>query len=293
MSQCLTRAPSGGIAPHPDVRDLALGGAVEPSHLPRTVRWRQERGGRVLRFDLAWPERWAAEGHPLLVITDANAMFATLVETARLQCVRPGPLDLREPVVLGIGHDTDALFDPAARAIDYALPGSMLVLDMVAQTMAALAERLPLLAERRTLIGHSLGGLFALTGLFEQPALFSRYVAASPSLWWAPDAVEDGAARLPTRLAGLPMRHLMIAVGGLERGLARAEDRHLMTAERRALLAERRVVEAGEALVHRLAAGSPDRLSTRLHIFEGEGHASVVPQALSRAVPFALAETPQ
>ncbi len=39
-------------------------------------------------------------------------------------------------------------------------------------------------ADDRTLIGHSLGGLFTMYALFERPALFQRYVATSPSLWW-------------------------------------------------------------------------------------------------------------
>ncbi|QTL05687.1 alpha/beta hydrolase [Aquabacter sp. L1I39] len=292
MSQSLTTAPRVGATRPPDVRDLALGGAVEPCHLPRTLRWRQERGGRMLRFDLAWPERMNEEGHPLVVVTDANAMFATLVETTRLQCVRPDPPDVREPVVLGIGHDTDALFDPAARAIDYASPGVALVLDVLAELMAALAARLPLSPTRRTLIGHSLGGLFTLTTLFERPELFARYVAASPSLWWAPAAVEIGAAGLPARLGPLPSRHLLLAAGGLERGWPRPEDAARLTPERRAILAERQVVEAAQTLAERLAAENPDHLSVHFHLFEGEGHASMVPRALSRAVPFALAEAP-
>jgi predicted alpha/beta superfamily hydrolase len=36
----------------------------------------------------------------------------------------------------------------------------------------------------RTLVGLSLGGLFTLYALTERPALFNRYVAISPSLWW-------------------------------------------------------------------------------------------------------------
>src|SRR6185295_13643228 len=36
----------------------------------------------------------------------------------------------------------------------------------------------------RTVIGWSLGGLFALYALFHQPHLFSRYLIIGPSLWW-------------------------------------------------------------------------------------------------------------
>ena len=36
----------------------------------------------------------------------------------------------------------------------------------------------------KTLIGQSLGGLFATEVLLKQPALFNRYIIVSPSLWW-------------------------------------------------------------------------------------------------------------
>ena len=39
----------------------------------------------------------------------------------------------------------------------------------------------------RVLVGHSLGGLFAIDALINQPELFRAYLAASPSLWWDHD----------------------------------------------------------------------------------------------------------
>lgn len=36
----------------------------------------------------------------------------------------------------------------------------------------------------KTLIGQSLGGLFATEVLLKKPALFNRYIIVSPSLWW-------------------------------------------------------------------------------------------------------------
>lgn len=36
----------------------------------------------------------------------------------------------------------------------------------------------------RTLVGHSLGGLLTLSALFDQPELFSHYIAIDPSLFW-------------------------------------------------------------------------------------------------------------
>jgi predicted alpha/beta superfamily hydrolase len=52
------------------------------------------------------------------------------------------------------------------------------------------SELIPLIEEKhfkssnRLIIGHSFGGLFALYTLFENPELFSGYIAISPSTWW-------------------------------------------------------------------------------------------------------------
>ena len=43
----------------------------------------------------------------------------------------------------------------------------------------------PLNFGRATLFGHSLGGLFVLETLRADPALFARWIAVSPSLWWS------------------------------------------------------------------------------------------------------------
>lgn len=40
-------------------------------------------------------------------------------------------------------------------------------------------------SEERTLIGQSLGGLFATQILFSQPDSFQNYLIVSPSLWWS------------------------------------------------------------------------------------------------------------
>jgi uncharacterized protein len=50
----------------------------------------------------------------------------------------------------------------------------------------------------RILVGHSLGGLFAVDTFVEQPKLFNAYVAISPSLWWDDMALIE---RASTRFA--------------------------------------------------------------------------------------------
>ena len=36
----------------------------------------------------------------------------------------------------------------------------------------------------KTIVGQSLGGLFATEILFEKPEMFTNYLIVSPSLWW-------------------------------------------------------------------------------------------------------------
>jgi len=55
----------------------------------------------------------------------------------------------------------------------------------------------------RGIIGESLAGLFVVETLFEQPELFDRYIALSPSLWWNDAALTESAAARLARLRGL------------------------------------------------------------------------------------------
>lgn len=40
------------------------------------------------------------------------------------------------------------------------------------------------ISDERTLVGHSLAGLFALNVFLEEPGTFDHYIAIEPSLWW-------------------------------------------------------------------------------------------------------------
>ena len=49
----------------------------------------------------------------------------------------------------------------------------------------------------KTIIGQSLGGLLATEILLKHPALFSKYIIISPSLWWDNGSLLDQASDLP------------------------------------------------------------------------------------------------
>lgn len=65
---------------------------------------------------------------------------------------------------------------------------------------------------QRTLIGQSLGGLFATETLFTRPALFNRYVIVSPSLWWDDESLLDWQPAF-VREPALAPEQVFIAVG--------------------------------------------------------------------------------
>ena len=67
----------------------------------------------------------------------------------------------------------------------------------------------------RILVGHSLGGLFALYAMGTRPDLFRVVVALSPPIWWNDGALSSD---LAARIAGdtVRARTLFLASGGLE-----------------------------------------------------------------------------
>lgn len=73
----------------------------------------------------------------------------------------------------------------------------------------------------RAIIGESLAGLFIVETMLLEPALFHRYIALSPSLWWNDDALLRIARE---RIAGfrVPMRIWLSSAG--EEGIAPQTD---------------------------------------------------------------------
>lgn len=57
-------------------------------------------------------------------------------------------------------------------------------MQFLAKELLPFVQREYRVSESRTLIGQSLGGLFATELLFRMPYLFSHYLIVSPSLWW-------------------------------------------------------------------------------------------------------------
>jgi len=109
----------------------------------------------------------------------------------------------------------------------------------------------------RTLMGHSLGGLFAAHILLTQPDMFSNYVIGSPSAWFE----EEYILSLKAKPSDQPKR-VYISVGALE------------TAEQ-GLLND--MVASAKALSEKLKQIKQQQLEVRLSVVEGATHSTVFP----------------
>lgn len=112
----------------------------------------------------------------------------------------------------------------------------------------------------RGFFGDSLGGLFGLYVLFNQPDTFNRYIIGSPATWWDNEVILKQADAYVAAHKDLPAR-LFLAAGSLEEvGAERAPHRMVTNIFRI------------EKLLR--TAGFPG-LTVRTHVFPDETHTSV------------------
>jgi uncharacterized protein len=266
--------------------------------LPNTESWDiRSRAGRAYRIFLAWPDAEPPPGGwDVVYILDGNAWFGTLVDSLRMQARRPEVTGVRPAIAVGIGYPTDLVLDVDGRRYDFTPPcpdgaepagdpsvgGADAFLAFLVDELGPMVDaRFGLRAPHRVLFGHSFGGLFALHALLSQPEAFAAYAAASPSLWFDGGALlrSAAAARLLDSTAvmitaGELEERSLRGAGGLRPGAARGSDR-AMIGNARAMAERLDGREAGPRV--------------QFYIFPGENHVSVVPAAISRALPFLLA----
>lgn len=147
---------------------------------------------RVL--NIALPQGYhpdSAARYPVIVVLDGGADEDFIHVTGAVQFasfpwvgwVKPG-------IVVGIAN-VDRMRDltsPTRNARDKAeLPtsgGSAAFMRFIAKEVLPFVDANYRTFPERTLIGQSLGGLFATEVLLREPSLFQHYIIVSPSLWW-------------------------------------------------------------------------------------------------------------
>lgn len=215
-------------------------------------------------------------GWPVLYLLDGNAAFDFLTP-AHLAMV-PGL------VVVGVGYDTDRHFARERRVLDFTAPdgpgdgirpdpvhpgrmagGAAQFFDRLTGPLRAAAEAgLAIDPARRSLWGHSFGGLFTLYALLTRPRAFARFAAISPSIWWDEPLIRRISGQAGRMRAPPP---LLVALGDREKrsgsdgpppaGPAPATMRFVADLRARNGLAPRLHVLAGLAHIQTLAGSLP------------------------------------
>ncbi|OYU69154.1 MAG: enterobactin esterase [Alphaproteobacteria bacterium PA2] len=271
------------------------------------------RNGRTYRIFLWVPEVDPPEGgFPVIYALDANIQFPMTSDMVRTWSLGGA---IRPAVVVGIGYPTNRLTEALVlRFRDLSLPATAewmessvhplggitpeqvggvddflaVIEDEIKPAVAALA---PVDPAEQTLMGHSLGGLTVLRALFTRPESYARFVAASPSIWWADKAIlQDESAFAARVTAGEIAPKIQILAGGMEQSVDTAAVNHFKSRETAQAVVEYcAMVDNAQTLADRLAAlKGAEGYEISTFTFEGEGHSSVVPAVVSRGLMFAL-----
>jgi predicted alpha/beta superfamily hydrolase len=134
------------------------------------------------------------DAYPVLVLQDAENNFAYTSAAVNLLS---GNGRIPAMIVVGI-NNTDRTRDmtPSKPATDFggtpwtgSAGGADKFLSFIADELLPTIDRNYRTRPYRVLIGHSLGGLFAVYALMNRPEVFKGYLIISPSLWWDDQAL--------------------------------------------------------------------------------------------------------
>jgi predicted alpha/beta superfamily hydrolase len=138
------------------------------------------------------------DAYPVLVMQDAEGHFAHTTAAVDLLSANG-----RIPAMIVVGiNNTDRTRDMTPSIPTTGFGGTPWVgpaggadkfLSFIADELLPTIDRNYRTRPYRVLIGHSLGGLFAVYALMNRPEVFNGYLIMSPSLWWDDQALVKAA----------------------------------------------------------------------------------------------------
>ncbi len=124
--------------------------------------------------------------------------------------------------------------------------------------------------KNKTIIGQSLGGLFATEVLLKQPTLFNKYIIISPSLWWDNGSLLGLNSNL---LTANFTQQTDIYIGVGKEGLTPTEIPRVMEVDANLLAAK-------------IKATKSNKVSVFFDYLPQENHATILHQAVSNSFKF-------
>lgn len=283
---------------------------TQPAQLPLSVQFDVASNitGRSYRIYVAKPPGPAPKaGWPVITVLDADVTFAT-VAAQNLLRMSTGQ---SAAVIVGVAYpDALAAFKLRNRDLTPSPPptdseeagqgkpedfgGAALfhrfLIEELRPQIAALARTD---AGNQTLIGFSLGGLFALGVLFDNPQAYRTIVAGSPSIWWNNrELLKKEAGFAAAVRAGKVTTRLLVTSAQWEQS-NEAPDLPGDPAKRAAAIsamASYAMVDNARDLAARLAAlPGADGYRVRYVLFPEETHLTSIPASATRGTSFSFA----
>ncbi len=247
---------------------------------------------RKFQLSVALPPSYTSSAHvryPVIYSLDANGEFGLIAETARILAVEQL---IPEAIVVGLGYPTGGhfMFSIKYRELDYTptvdkklleeykakaergVPDMFIPVgngggaDFLAfirdQVIHFIDSNYRTTPDDRTLLGHSLGGLFTFYAAFTSDGLFNRYVIGSPSLWWDNRALFEVEENYSKKHQALKATIFMGA------GSNDSDQ----------------VVSTFKPMTDTLMKRGYQDLKLTVHIFPDETHMSVLPACVSRGL---------
>ncbi|HEY1040182.1 MAG TPA: alpha/beta hydrolase-fold protein [Bacteroidia bacterium] len=120
----------------------------------------------------------------------------------------------------------------------------------------------------KTIIGQSLGGLFATEILFKKPALFNKYIIISPSLWWDNGSLLNYTPKILDSTFAQP---ICVYIGVGKEGLTPTKIPRVMEVD-------------ANLLAEKIQSGKGKNVKCYFDYLPGEDHATIGHQAIYNAL---------
>lgn len=128
-------------------------------------------------------------------------------------------------------------------------------------------------ADRRMIVGHSLGGLFGAYVLLTEPGLFSDYILSSPSLWFHNEVIFDIEAEVATADRDIRGR-VFISIGSTETPEINGSQNDM--------------VGQAKSFAKRLRSRGYENLQVKDVVYKGGTHLTSYPSALVEGLRWML-----
>jgi predicted alpha/beta superfamily hydrolase len=162
-------------------------------------------------------------------------------------------------------HTSDQLFGKYRKVEKYSGGGQKFQLFIKAELIPFIESKYRINEKDRTIVGHSMGGLFGAYTLFTMPDLFQKYILVSSSLWYANKLVFDVEKKFSESHSSLDAQ-VYFCIGAWEN------------------YKKTPMVDHQKQFVKQIKSRSYKGLTISSHVFHGETHNSVFPAALSRGL---------